>query len=58
MTYGNSGYGTGNAAVLDVQVAGADTSQGDTHQGITRVKQFGKGLFNQRKFPFSDISIC
>ena len=35
---GDSGNGTWHAAVLDVQVAGADARQGDLHNGILRVE--------------------
>ena len=47
MAYRNAGYGTRYTSVLDVEVAGADTSQGDAYQSILRVFQLRNGFLQQ-----------
>ena len=42
---------------IDVEVAGADTSQGDAYQSILRVFQLRNGFLQQGEFAVFDIGI-
>ena len=44
---GYAGHSTRHTAVLDMQVVGADTTERNAHNGITRALQFGLRLVNQ-----------
>ena len=57
MAYRNAGYGTWYTSVFDVEVAGADTSQGDAYQGILRVFQLGDRFLQQGELAVLDVSI-
>ena len=50
--------GAGNAAVLDVQVARADASEGYAHDGITRVLDLGPRLVPHLEASAVDIGVC
>ena len=50
--------GAGNAAVLDVQVARADASEGYAHDGITRVLDLGLRLVPHLEASAVDIGVC
>ena len=47
MTNGNVWNGMWHAAVLDMQVAGADTAERNAHNGITRTLQLGLWLVDK-----------
>ncbi len=47
-----------HAAVLDVQVAGADAGEGYFYDGIAVVQKRGLGLFDEFKFSFGCLCIC
>ena len=49
VAHGDAGHRPGYGAVLDVQVAGADTSQGHLDDGVPGVEQGGDGLVQKRK---------
>ena len=57
VAHGDARHGPGNAAVLDVQVAGADAGQRHLHDGVPLVEQHRLGLFRQRKFSLCNICI-
>ncbi len=44
---GYAGHSTRHTAVLDMQVAGADTAERNAHNGITRALQLGLRLVDQ-----------
>ena len=58
MPYGNARHGTRDTSMLDMQIAGTDTSQRDAHHGITGAFQFRHGFFYQRKMSVLHIGIC
>jgi hypothetical protein len=43
--------------VLDMQVAGANTTERNAHNGITRALQFGLRLVNQLKLAVGYVSV-
>ena len=57
MPHSDTGNGTGNTAMLDVQVTGADTPQRDPDNGIPRILQCGSGFLTKSKFSLFDICI-
>nr|DAL56230.1 MAG TPA_asm: hypothetical protein [Caudoviricetes sp.] len=55
VTDGDALDGARYAAVLDMQVAGADAAQRDAHQCIARIEQYGNGFVAQREMAVSDV---
>ena len=53
----NARYGARHAAVLDMQVAGADTAQRYAHNGIARIFQLRLRFVQQLELSSFDISI-
>ena len=58
MSHGDSGNGPGHAAVLDMQVAGADAGQSDLDNGIPVIQQHRLRLFRQCEISFGNVCIC
>ena len=54
---GNARHGAGHAAVLDMQVAGADTAQRHAHNRIARIFQLRLRFVQQLELSSFDISI-
>jgi hypothetical protein len=57
VAHGNAGNCTGNAAMLNVQVTGADATQRNPDNGIPWILQCGSGLLSQFKFSLFDVCI-
>ena len=57
MPYGDAGNGSRHAAVLDMQIAGADTAECDPDNRVARVLQFRYRLLNQSEFSFFYIGV-
>ena len=57
MAYGDARNGAGDAAVLDVQVAGADAGKRHADDCVAVVLEGGAGLIKQFKFPFFFVCI-
>jgi len=49
--YGDAGHRPGHAAVLDVQIAGADAGKGHLYNGVPLVLQHRLWFFHQGKRP-------
>ena len=58
MAYRNARNGTRYASVLDVEVAGADTSEGDAYQCVMWIFQLGNGFFYQGELALFDVGVC
>ena len=56
MAHGDARDGPGHAAVLDVQIAGADAGKGHADDGVAVVLECGAGLF--QKFELSLVGVC
>ena len=56
--HGHAGHRPRHAAVLYVQVAGADACQRDAHQCVALVPQHRAGLLQQLEPPAFHVSIC
>ena len=57
VTNGNVWNGMWHAAVLDMQVAGADTTERNAHNGITRTLQFGLRLVDQLELAVGYVGV-
>ena len=57
VTNGNVWNGMWHAAVLDMQVAGANTAERNAHNGITRTLQFGLRLVDQLKLAVGYVGV-
>ena len=56
--YRDAGMGLWHAAVLDMQIAGADTAEGYADDGIAGGLQDGFRLFEQFEVSGTDIGVC
>ena len=54
---GYAEHGTRHTAVLDMQVAGADTAERNAHNGITRALQLGLRLVDQLKLTVGYVGV-
>ena len=57
MANGYAEHSAEHTAVLDMQVAGADTAERNTHNGITRALQFGLWLVDQLELAVGYVGI-
>ena len=57
VAHGDARHGPGHAAVLDVQVTGADTAQRHAYKGVCRFENRGFGLVDKLKPAFIYIGI-
>ena len=57
VTNGNVRNGMWHAAVLDMQVAGADTAKRNAHNDITRTLQFGLRLVDQLELAVGYVGV-
>ena len=57
MAHRDTGNGPGNAAMLDVQIAGADAGQRHLHNGVPLVQQYWLRLFQQCKFSLFNVCV-
>ena len=55
--HGDAGHSAGHAAVLDVQVAGADAAERDAHDGVARVDEGGARFFEQFETFRPDVGV-
>ena len=55
---GDSRYGARYAAVLDMQVAGANAAECYAHDGVAWIQQFGLGFLQRFEFSRSEVGIC
>ena len=51
------GHSTGHTAVLDMQVAGADTAERNAHNGIARALQLGLRLVDQLELAVGYVGV-
>ena len=58
VAYGDARHGTRHAAMLDVQVAGADAAQGDADNGVVCILQHRFRLVQEAELALLDIRIC
>ena len=58
MSHSNSGNGTRNRTMLDMQIAGTDTAHGYSHDGIVFIYQDRFLLFGEAKYTLFNISKC
>ena len=54
---GNAGHSTRHTAVLDMQVASANTAERNAHNGITQALQLGLRLVNQLKLAVGYVGV-
>ena len=57
VTNGNAWNGTRHTAVLDMQVAGADTAERNAHNGIARALQLGLRLVDKFELAMGYVSV-
>ena len=58
MPDGDAGHGAGHAAVLDVEVAGADAGEGDAHDGVAGILEDRLRFFQEGKLALFNVGIC
>ena len=58
VAHGYSGHGSWHAAVLDVEVARADASERDAHNGVGRFLKLWLRFVDKGEIAFLNICVC